>query len=140
MNQIVPYQLWIGHVGEDRLFRQLFDAGIQAVVQLALEVAPAEAPRELIHCRVPLLDGPGNRSDHIRLAIRTVLSLLTMHVPTLVCCNAGMSRAPAIAAAAMALAFHQSPEECLQRIVAHHPSDVSPGLWREVVGVLPSVQ
>lgn len=138
MNQVLPYPLWIGHAGDERDFRRIFDAGIKAVVQLAVEVPPAEAPRELILCRFPLLDGTGNGADLLHLAISTLATMLKAHVPTLVCCNAGVSRAPAVAAAAMAMTFEEAPEACLQRIAAHHPSDVSPGFWKEVTGVLPS--
>ena len=49
-----------------------------------------------------------------------------------------MSRAPTIAAAALALALHKSPEGCLQDVASQHPTDVSPGLWDEVKAVLDS--
>jgi protein-tyrosine phosphatase len=140
MNQIPPYPLWVGHAGEGREFRQLFEAGIKALVQLALEEPPLETPRELISCRFPLLDGTGNRPESLYLAISTVATLLRMHLPTLVVCGAGMSRAPAVAAAALAMVHHQAPAACLQQVVQHHPSDVSPGLWSEVTGLLPSVR
>ena len=54
-------------------------------------------------------------------------------IPTLVCCGAGMSRSPAIVAAALALVERAPFEDCLRRVARHHPSDVSPGLWSEVV-------
>lgn len=139
MNQIPPYPLWIGHLGEGADFRRVFDAGIKALVHLAAEEAPAQPPRELIVCRFPLYDGGGNRSELLALAIRTTATLLEMHLPTLVCCGAGASRAPAIAAAALAVAHGETPEESLKRVVQHHPSDVSPGLWLEIKGVLESL-
>ena len=67
----------------------------QALVQLAAEEPVIQAPRDLIHVRIPLLDGPGNRAEFLTLAIRTVAALLTLRVPTLVCCGAGMSRSRA---------------------------------------------
>jgi hypothetical protein len=140
MDQVRPYALWLGHAGEGRDFRQIFERGIRALVQLAAEEPLEQLPRELIACRVPLLDGAGNRSDHLFLAITTVATLLKMHVPTLVSSGAGTSRSPAVAAAALALVHEEPPEECLKRIVRQHPSDVSPGFWAEVTGVLPSVR
>ena len=59
-------------------------------------------------------------------------SLIESAVPTLVCCSAGMSRSPAVVAAAMALVYHELPEESLKNVTRHHPSDVSPGLWRDI--------
>jgi hypothetical protein len=146
MNQILPYLLWVGHEGHGRDFRLLFDNGIRALVQLALDEEPVQPPRELISCRFPLLDGTGNRPEVLRLSIDTVASLLRMHVPALVCGGSGVSRAPAVAAAALAVAHQDTPEVCLQRVVEHHPCDVSPSLWSEITGVLhspgikPSVQ
>src|SRR5262249_6272206 len=139
MNQIMPYPLWIGHAGEDRDFRNLFGMGIRALIQLAVEEPSAAAPRELICRRFPLLDGARNDKEMLYLAVNTLACVLRMHVPTLVCCGGGVSRAPAVAAVALAAAFQEAPERCLQRIVEHHPSDVSPGLWKEVTAVLPAL-
>jgi protein-tyrosine phosphatase len=136
MNQILPHGLWIGHAGDDRDFRKLFDAGIEAVVELAAEEPPTALPRELISCRFPLVDGPGNRVALLTLAIQTLAALLRSRVPTLVCCGGGMSRSPALAAAALSVAFGETPEACLKAVVLHHPGDVSPGLWNEVKQVL----
>jgi hypothetical protein len=140
MHQILPLPLWLGHEGEGRDLRRLFDSGIRALVELAVEDPSSQPPREVIHCRFPLVDGSGNSADLLFLAISTVATLLRMHIPTLVSCGAGVSRAPAIAAAAMAMAHEESPEGCLQRIVQQHPSDVSPGFWKEVTAVLPTLR
>jgi protein-tyrosine phosphatase len=139
MTQIMPYPLWVGHAGEGAEFRQVFDAGIKALVQLAAEELPSQPPRELIFCRIPLVDGAGNRPEMLTLAIGTVANLLRRHFSVLVSCGAGMSRSPAIAAAALAIVHRLSPEQCLQRVVKHHPSDVSPALWNEIKGVLDSI-
>ena len=132
MNQVLPHSLWLGHAGEARDFRALFGAGIQAVVDLAAEEPPSQPPRELIYCRFPVVDGEGNPYELLRLAVDTVAALFRAQVPTLVLCSMGMSRAPAVAAAALALVRQERPEKCLEEVLAHHPSDVSPGLWREV--------
>jgi protein-tyrosine phosphatase len=140
MNQIQPHRLWIGHAREERDFRALFGVGIRAFVDLALEDPPARPPRELITCRFPLLDGAGNDAGVLGLAIRTVAALARAQVPTVVCCGGGVSRSPAVAAAALSLAHGESPAECLERVVRHHPADVSPGLWNEVVALLPTLR
>jgi protein-tyrosine phosphatase len=93
----------------------------------------------MIACRIPLMDGVGNPPHLLGLAIRTVASLIEAKVPLLVCCGEGMSRAPAIVAAALAATQHEPPETCLKRVTQHHPSDVSPGLWSDVCKAVPRV-
>jgi len=132
MNQIEPYPVWIGHGGEAHDFNHLFDRGIEAVIELAVEEPSFPPRREMISCRFPLIDGAGNSPHVLSLAIRTVAALIEAKVPVLVCCGAGMSRAPAVVAGSIALVQHEPPEECLKRVTRHHPSDVSPVLWSEV--------
>ena len=136
MNQILPHPLWVGHAGEGRDFRRVFDAGIKALVQLAAEELPSQPPRELLFCRFPLVDGSGNNPEVLYLAIHTVTTLLQKRIPTLLACGAGMSRSPAVAAAALSLAHHEPPEDCLQYVIRYHPGDVSPALWSEITGLL----
>jgi hypothetical protein len=83
-----------------------------------------------------LVDGVGNDEVVLNLAISTLATLIRMRIPTLVCSNLGLSRSPAMAAAALAMAHQESPEACLQRVVEHHHGDVSPGLWSEITHLL----
>ena len=136
MNQIVPYQLWIGHAGDGRAFQTLFDKGITALVQLAVEEPSLESPRELVYLRFPLIDGGGNDSAVLRLAIDSVARLVRQNMPTLVCCGAGMSRSPAIAAAALSIVESVDVEICLERVLEMHPADLSTALWKEVCEVV----
>jgi protein-tyrosine phosphatase len=138
MNEILPHQLWLGHTGEARNFRGLFAAGIRALVELAVEEAPAQAPRELILCRFPLVDGAGNDADLLALATNTLVGLLERRIPTLVSCSMGLSRGPALAAAALARMHHEPPEKWLAFVAERHPSDVSTSLWAELVSFLAS--
>ena len=138
MNQIRPHPLWLGHAGDGEAFRRLFDLGVEAVVQLSAEERPLPLPRNLILCHFPLIDGVGNRPALLSLAIETTAALIRARTPALVCCGAGMSRSPAVAAAALSLAYGGPPEEWLKSVAEHHPSDVSPGLWEEIRGVLVS--
>jgi protein-tyrosine phosphatase len=132
MHQIPPHLLWIGHSGDGRELRTIFDQGIQARVELAAEEALAPAPHDLITCRFPLVDGNGNDPAMLRMALRTVAHLLREKVPTLVCCGAGLSRSPAVVAGAIALLTGERPEDCLVRVLLHRPADLVPGLWHEV--------
>ena len=136
MDRIAPYLLWIGHAGDGGDGPRLFENGIRAVVQVALEEPPLKPPRELVYPRFPLVDGGGNGGPLLRLTIFTVANLIEARVPTLVCCGAGMSRSPAVAAAALAVVGGEPPEACLRRVLAGRRGDVSPGLWSEILGVL----
>ena len=135
MNQVAPMRVWIGHGGEGHDFAKILDLGIEAVVELAEEEPSFPTRRDMIACRFPLIDGSGNRPELLALAVETVARLIAAQVPTLVCCAAGMSRAPAVVAAALARVERSAPEECLKRVAAHHPSDVSPALWRELTAL-----
>jgi len=136
MRQILPYTLWLGHAGDAQDFKQIFDLGINALVQLAVEEAPLRPPRELIYCRFPLVDGPGNEVRLLSLAITTMANLIEKRESVLVCCGAGLSRSPAVAAAALSMVFQESPDDCLKQVAEHHPADVAPGLWQEIKTLL----
>ncbi|HEV3083167.1 MAG TPA: hypothetical protein VGY66_25505 [Gemmataceae bacterium] len=138
MKQIKPHPVWVGHAGEGEAWREVFDQGIKAVVQLAAEEPPFRAPRELIYCRFPLADGSGNDPELLQLAIGFVAGLLRKEIPTLVCCGGGMSRSPAIAAAALATLGQATLEDSLKTVAAHHHTDVSPGLWSDIQRVFTS--
>jgi protein-tyrosine phosphatase len=136
MRQIGPYPLWLGHVGDVRALPNVLDAGITALVDLAINEPPATITRELVYCRFPLVDGAGNPSRLLRAAIETTASLLRTHTPTLVFCASGMSRSPAIAAAALSLLTPASAADCLATVTQGGPRGVSPALWQDVARVL----
>ena len=136
MREVLSQLLWVGHAGDGRDFRELFALGIRAVVQLALEEPPLHLPREFILFRFPLLDGAGNDPAVLGLAMNSVAGLIRLRIPTLVCCGAGMSRSPVIAAAALSAVSGDGFDECLERVTSRGPADVSPALWADVRNVL----
>jgi len=138
MNQIKPYSLWIGHAADAQTIQEVFAKGIKAVVQLAAEERPAPLPRELIYCRFPLVDGAGNDAELLQLAIGSLARLLRIHMPTLVSCGGGLSRSPAIAAAALATNGEGSLEECLRMVANYQRMDLSPALWADIERVFTS--
>jgi hypothetical protein len=138
MRQVSDYPLWIGHAGDGSDFRSVLDSGIRAIVQVAYEEPPLHPPRELLYCRFPLIDGPDNDKTNLALAITAVANLLEKGVPVLVCCGAGMSRSPAIAAAALSMVYQESPEDCLKQIAGDEPMDVAPSLWLGVKALVDS--
>jgi hypothetical protein len=136
MRRVEPYALWIGHAGDAGNAPGLHEAGIRALVQLAMEEPAASPPRDLIFLRVPLVDGAGNSIESLALAIRTVARLLELRIPTLVCCGAGMSRSPCIAAAALSLAFGLEPGDALERLETTGACDIASGFWRNCCDLL----
>lgn len=65
--------------------------------------------------------------------MRAVIHLIQENVATLVACGAGMSRSPAIVAAAIARLSNQPPEEWLNKLVEGQPHDLAANLWRDVL-------
>jgi protein-tyrosine phosphatase len=137
LRQITGFQIWIGHVGDIRNSSAVLDAGILAVVDLALNEVPATLPRELVYCRFPLVDGTGNPRWLLRAAVQTVASLVRAGTPTLVCCSAGMSRSPAIVGAAIAVIRGCSFREGLVAALKDGAGDVSPELWADIQASVP---
>src|SRR5205085_2308977 len=100
-----------------RALQRPHDTGLLSAAKTRLAEVPPPPPRELIYLRFPLLDGVGNRGELLFLAVSTVATLLKMHVPLLLICGGGVSRSPAVAAAALSLADGEAPEACLRRVV-----------------------
>src|SRR5262245_52576620 len=114
MHPIAPYSIWIGHRGDVHDLRQIYESEIAALVDLALNERPLGVPRDLVYCRFPLLDGIGNARWTLHAAIQTTSGFIRDEIRTLVCCSNGISRSPAIAAAAIALVSGRCPDECLR--------------------------
>ncbi len=101
MREVIRGCLWLGTAIDTRAVRALYDAGVEAVVDLAYEELPAQLPRELCYCRFPLLDGLGSRIGLLSAALETAAALIRQEMPTLVACGAAMSRSPAVLATAL---------------------------------------
>ena len=136
MTRVEPFLLWLGRLGEGRASEKLESRGIRAVVQLAVEERAFDLQREIVFCRFPLVDGCGNDPALLAVAIHSTAALIERKVPVLVCCGAGMSRSPSIAAAGLALAERLPPAQALEIVSRHCPTDVLPGLWQEIVELL----
>jgi predicted protein tyrosine phosphatase len=132
MREILPGVLWIGNASDGRTPERLLEAGIGAVLSLAAEELTPALPRSMIQCHFPIQDGEQEDDAVLHAALQTLVALLRSRIPTLVYCGVGMSRSPALAAAALAIVQGGSPELWLRRIVEGHPHDVSPRLWQAV--------
>jgi hypothetical protein len=127
MRRIEGYPLWIGTARDARAIKEVLDAGIEAVVDLAMLCEPVKPPRELVYLRFPMVDGGGNPPWLIRAAVQAVEGLVRLGVPTLVACDGGMSRSVALWSPT-----GSSPDEVLRRITEGGPADVHPALWADV--------
>jgi protein-tyrosine phosphatase len=125
--------LWIGTARDARDIKAVLDAGIEAIVDLAVEEPPILPTRELVYFRVPLVDGEGNSPSLLSLAIDAVGMLVYERRPALVACGAGMSRSPAVVAAALGKFYYRPAEDVLAEIACDSSIDVHPGLWRELL-------
>jgi hypothetical protein len=132
MNQISPHPLWIGTIGDLKDLRRLYDLGIRAVVQVAYEEPPLALPHDFIACRFPLVDGGDNDAEVVQLAVATVTHLLERKFATLVCCQAGRSRSPAIVAAALARITREPFAICLNNLASQHTCDIHPALLAQL--------
>lgn len=132
MTEIVPERLWIGNLRQARDVTSVLNLGIQAIIDLALEELPASFPRDFTYLRIPLLDGPANAHSQLELAISTIATLIAARVPLLVVCSAGLSRSPAVVAAAWSRVHSVSLDDALRAIVVRAPHDVSPGFWADL--------
>lgn len=136
MREVIPQLLWIGNARDARDITGVLDRGIAAVVDLALEEPPICFPREVIYCRLPVIDGEENHPAILQTALLTVARFIEGDVPTLVACSGGMSRSPAIAAGAIATVNDLAFDDALADIAASGPCDVAPGLWNDIQELL----
>jgi len=135
MREIIPSLLWLGNAMDVCDLRSIHDLGISAIVDLALEEPVPQLTREIIYCRFPIIDGSGNTPELLSAAIEITASFIRKSVPAMVACSAGMSRSPAIVAAALALVHCESPDDSLKTMIAGNPHDLSPPLWTDVKNV-----
>ena len=134
MRQVEGYPLWIGNARDARDIKGVLDAGIEAVVDLAMLCEPVAPPRELVYLRFPLVDGADNPPWQLSAAVQTVAGLVRLGAPTLVACDGGMSRSLVIATAAVwfRTPLKTSLDAVLAQLTADGPCDVHPRLWCDV--------
>ena len=135
IREVYPDRLCLGNAIDIRDLRLLYENRIAAIVDLAINERPAQPARDTIYFRIPIIDGDGTAIPIIEMAVGCVVMLMEKNVRTIVACSAGMSRSPAIVAAAIAIVTRTSPNDCLAAIASDGPHDVSPILWSHVTTV-----
>jgi MYXO-CTERM domain-containing protein len=136
MRQVPNCRLWIGTGRDARDLGKVLDAGVEAVVDVAVEEPPAVLTRDLVYLRFPLVDGGGNPPWLLAAAGAAVAGLIRQRVPTLVACGAGLSRGPAVAALGFCLASGWDADAVLREVQDRAASDVHPALWDDVLACL----
>lgn len=136
MREVLSRLLWIGNARDARDVKAVLDLGIAAVIDLAREEPPIPFPREIVYCRLPLIDGEENNPAILQTALETTTRFIQSDVPTLVACSGGMSRSPAIAAAALSNINGIRFADAIEQIAADGPCDVAPGLWNQIQTLL----
>ena len=132
MHEVISNRLWTGNAADARDPKPLLEIGIRAVVDLALEEPPPRLTRDIIVCRFPLIDGSGNRHAVLSAAIVTTAALLHRQIPLLVACSSGMSRSPAVSAAALGLERKQRLDAVIAECFEGKPCDLSSALWNDL--------
>ena len=69
IRKIHPDCLFLGNARDARDLQQLHDHRIAAVVDLAANEPPAQLNRDILYCRIPLIDGDGNSNAIIEIAV-----------------------------------------------------------------------
>lgn len=136
MKQLKPYNIWIGNARDCANRRLVAELEIQAVIQLAIEEPIPPLLRDVCFYRFPLCDGAGNDVAIVKSAVQTISQLISAHQSSLVCCSAGLSRSPAVVACAIAIAKNREPHDCLTELSQTIPTDVSPGLWNDLLNAV----
>jgi protein-tyrosine phosphatase len=136
VREVIPEKLWIGNAIDARNVTGVLGLGIAAIVDLAMEELPIQYPRDVTYCRFPLIDGTGNQPAVLRAAIETTATFIASGTPTLVACGAGMSRSPAVVAAAMTKMHGGTVADTLEKLTTGRPHDVSPSLLTEISKLL----
>ena len=136
MREIIDGTLWIGNARDARNLAGLAAAEITAVVDLADNERPAALAPSTTYLRFPLSDDGNNSPALLACCIAILAELLRCDGQrVLVACSAGMSRSPAMTAAALHRLGRGSLDECLAIAVRGAPRDISPSLWNAIVEI-----
>lgn len=131
MIQISTTCLWLGNAADLRDVRGALAEGIQAIIDLAIEEPCPKLPRVFNYSRFSITDDGENNPVVICAAVCLATAYARSQYPVAICCNAGLSRSPTLAAVALAATTETPAKEWLQQISAMKPTDVNPSLWNQ---------
>lgn len=140
MHQIPGTSLWLGNASHLRNVPAILRLDITTIVDFAIEEPVPNLPRTVSYFRFAITDDGANDLVLLKAAITLTALLASGQHPTAICCSAGMSRSPVIAAAALCVAHGASIHEMLTLVTQHQPADVSPAFLAQVVEAISKVQ
>ena len=132
MHQIPATSLWLGNASDLRNVPTMLRLGITAIVDLAIEEPVPVIPRTVSYCRFAVTDDGENDPVLLMAAITLTALLAEGQHSTGICCSAGLSRSPVIAAAALSVVLRRPMCEMLTLVFQHRAADVSPAFLAQV--------
>ena len=136
MLKVPDTNLWVANASDLRDIATVLNAGVTAIVDLAIEEPVPAIPRTLNYCRFVLTDDGENDPGILRTTILTTTEFLIGDHHVAIGCSAGVSRSIAIAAAAVSRVSGQTPREALEVISNVKHPDINPALWNQILQVL----
>ncbi len=127
--------IWIGNASDLRDIPSVLNNGVAAIIDLAAEEPFPTIPRATSYCRFALTDDGENNAADIQAAILAASTFVSVGLAIAICCSAGLSRSPSVAAATMSFISGDSLVASLELVSAVKHIDVSPAFWNQVVGV-----
>ncbi len=82
MRKLDSCSLWLGNVADVRDLSSVLSVGVLAIIDLAASELPLAPPRDIVYCRFPLVDGPGNPPWIMRNAVATTAAFIQVHTAT----------------------------------------------------------
>lgn len=139
MTEIVPGRLYLGNMADANNIPLLHERGIKSIMSVC-QFAPKKAREQpFVRVHVPLVDGP-NEPEIFALAVAlTARLLLASERPMLVHCRGGVSRSPAVLAAAMIIVdgygtFDKAVDKLAAKRSIVNPHEALRKLAREYLG------
>ncbi len=136
MLNIPNSDIWLGNTSDLRDIRSVLKHGVTAIIDLAIEDPLPTIPRATTYCRFMITDDGENNPANIHAAILAASAFVSGGHVAAICCSAGLSRSPSIAAATMSYISGDSPTATLELVSAVKHIDVNPAFWNQVVDVL----
>jgi len=129
MNKIRP-NLYVGNMQDAKVAQPLTDAGITAILNVSYENDdPVYFVKQMRYIKIGLADSSENTKYMRDLAINALVALLNEGETVLVHCSAGVSRAPFVAAQALAKIENKDPDLMLQEIRNERTIVIKGALW-----------
>lgn len=136
MIRIANTNIHLGTAADLRDIRSVLNAGVTAIIDLAIEEPLPTIPRVTNYCRFVITDDGENDPGIIQTAIQTAFGFLSNGQTIAICCNAGLNRSPAIAAAVVSKINQCEPADALKLVGKTKHIDVNPALWRQIVSLI----